>query len=279
MAISSNSLVNAAARTLVSPRDYFLGRMETWLATPKTDLTQWAVFIDSFPEQVSGGTLTALANSISNLGGLGSMLGIEKDKTFIQQIEGASSDGWDQQLAGSLLGGIAYQDILGCIFATSVKIPEMDKVDIQDISVENNAGFKKGITTGGRAGFASTTLGIDFRETNASFADLVIKPWTFLTARYGGLPFYGHKANIIVMEYSKTYQHVTQTPSKIWMFKGARPISVSETHYKYASDSAEVVKSTQWAFDDYQLSNNINVPIISLVQKSSFNRMWNSNIF
>ena len=142
MAISSNSLVNAAARTLISPKDYFLGMMETWLATPKTDLTQWAVFIDSFPEQVSGGTLTALANSITNLGGLGNMLGIEKNKTFIQQIEGASSDGWDQQLAGSLLGGIAYQDIVGCIFATSVKIPEMDKVDIQDISVENNAGFK-----------------------------------------------------------------------------------------------------------------------------------------
>ena len=37
MAISSIPLVNAAARTLISPRDYFLGMMETWLATPKTD--------------------------------------------------------------------------------------------------------------------------------------------------------------------------------------------------------------------------------------------------
>ena len=148
-----------------------------------------------------------------------------------------------------------------------------------DVSVENNAGFKKGVITDGRTGFASTQLGIDFRETNASFADLVIKPWTFLTARYGGLPFYNHKTDIIIMEFSKTYQHVTQTPSKIWMFKGARPTSVSDMHYNYNPDNKELVRTTQWAFDDYQLSNNINVPILSLIQKSSFNRMWNSNLF
>ena len=274
MAISSNPLVNAAARTLISPRDYFLGMMETWLATPKTDLTQWAVFIDSFPEEISGKTLAALAGSITSLGGL-----LDKPKNWIQKTEGSTGDGWDQTLAGSLLGGVAYQDIVGCIFATAVTIPSLDKVSVENIGISNNAGYKQGVITNGREGFASSLLKIDFRETNASFADLVIKPWTFLSARYGGLPFYGHKTNITIMEYSKTYQHVTQTPSKIWLFKGARPLSVSDLPLKYGADTAEIFRTTEWAFDDYQLSNNINVPILSMIQKSSFNRMWNSNLF
>lgn len=273
--ISSNTLVNAASRTLLSPRDYFLGMMETWLATPKTDTTQWMIYFESFPSEISGGTLTAVADSISTLGGLLD----NNNKTFIQKIEGATGDGWNQTLAGSLLGGIAYQDIMGCIFATRVKIPSLDAVSVEDVGIENNAGFKKGVATNGRAGFAGTTLGIDFRETNASFADLVIKPWTFLTARYGGLPFYGHKTNIIIMEFAKTYQHVTQTPHKVWLFKGARPISVSEIDLSYDKSNGDVPRTTQWAFDDYQLSNNINIPLLSLVKKSSFNRIWNSNLF
>lgn len=276
MAILSNPLVNAAARTLISPRDYFLGMMETWLATPKTDKTQWAVFIDSFPEKISGKTLTALAGSISTFGGL---LDKNKPQNWIQKTEGASGDGWDQTLAGSLLGGIAYQDIVGCIFATKIQIPQLDAVSVTDVGIENNAGFKKGIITNGRAGFANTTLGISFRETNASFTDLVIKPWTFLTARYGGLPFGKHKTNITILEYSKTFQHVTQTPSKIWLFKGARPISVSDVQYDYSDAGSEIERNTQWVFDDYQISNNINIPLLSMLEKSSFNRIWNSNLF
>ena len=47
----------------------------------------------------------------------------------IQKLEGTTGDkdGWNQTLAGSLLGGYAYQYIMGCIFATSVYIPDLER--------------------------------------------------------------------------------------------------------------------------------------------------------
>lgn len=270
---------NVIANTLLSPRDYFLAMMETWLATPKTDSSQWVVIIEKFPKEISGGTLSALANSVTNLAatfGIG-----EKSLNAIQKLEGTTGDkdGWNQTLAGSLLGGYAYQYIMGCIFATSVNIPDLDTVGTNDISVENNAGYKKGVITSGRSGYASTLLSIDFRETNSSFGDLIIKPWTFLTAHYGLLPIGNHKTNIIIMQYSKTYQKITQIPSKIWQFEGCAPVSVSGADLKYSADDSEIVKTTKWAFTNYYIRNNLYLPIIDVLKKSSFNRVWNSNIF
>ena len=70
MAFDSQTLgiaSNVLARTLLSPRDYFLATMETWLATPKTDSYQWVVMIESFPKDISKGLLSAAADSITNV--------------------------------------------------------------------------------------------------------------------------------------------------------------------------------------------------------------------
>lgn len=275
LAIASNVLAN----TLLSPRDYFLGMMETWLATPKTNQTQWVVMIENFPEEVSKGMLGAIADSATNLlAGFG--IG-ESNLNTIQRLEGTTgdADGWNQTLVGSMLGGWTYQNIMGCIFATDVDIPELDANTANDISVQNSAGFKHGTYTSGRNGFANTPLSISFRETNSSFGDLIIKPWSLLTAHYGLLPFHNHKTNIIIMEYAKTYQKITQIPSKIWQFEGCAPISVPGEKLDYYDTDKQLVKTTKWVFTNYYIRHNMYLPIVDALQKSSFNRVWNSNIF
>lgn len=270
---------NVLTRTLLSPRDYFLATMETWLATPKTDNYQWVVMIESFPKDISKGLLSATADSITNVAanfGFG-----DYNKNTIQKLEGTTgdNDGWAQDLAGSLLGGWAFQNIMGCIFATSVNIPELDSNTTQDISVENNGGFRKGIVTTGRQGYGSTPLAIEFRETNSSFSDIIIKPWSLLTAHYGLFPQFGHKTNIIVMQYSKTYQQITQIPSKIWQFEGCAPIAVAGEKLAYSGKDQELVKQTKWAFTKFYIRQNMYMPIVDMLKKSNINRVWNSNLF
>lgn len=282
MAFDSQTLgiaSNVLARTLLSPRDYFLATMETWLATPKTDSYQWVVMIESFPKDISKGLLSAAADSITNVA---ASFGIGDAKlNKIQQLEGTTGDkdGWSQDLAGSLLGGWAFQNIMGCIFATSVQIPDLDTNTSQDVSVENNGGFKKGVVTTGRQGYGSSPLTIEFRETNSSFNDLIIRPWSLLTAHYGLFPQFKHKTNIIVMQYSKTYQHITQIPSKIWQFEGCAPLSVAGDKLSYSATDQELVKQTKWAFTRYYIRQNMYMPIVDMLKKSNFNRIWNSNIF
>ena len=178
-----------------------------------------------------------------------------------------------------MLGGVAYQDIMGCIFATAVDIPEMDAVSMNAHSVESNGGVKKGYSTTGRTGYESTPLTIESRETNASFGDLIIKPWASLTAHYGLLPMFKHKTDILILEYAKTYQNITQIPCKIHQFEGCCPLSISGSKLDYKSTGEEIVRTSKWAFNKYYLRNNIYLPVPDLLQKSSFNNILNSKIF
>ena len=71
---------------------------------------------------------------------------------------------------------------LGCIFAQGCVVPG-ETHSIENPSVQNSMGFLPGVISGNRSPLAQLT--VQFRETNTSFTDTVIRPWVIALSHYG----------------------------------------------------------------------------------------------
>lgn len=84
-------------------------------------------------------------------------------------------------------------ETFGCIFAQGVIVPgETHGVEMP--TVQNSMGFLPGVISGNRSPMAQLT--VQFRETNTSFADAVIRPWIIALSHYGLVARKGADENI-----------------------------------------------------------------------------------
>lgn len=240
---------------LISSRDFFLAQMESWFTSiPMT--SQWMIVIDRYP--------AALSTSI------------------IQGLERVAGDkqGFDIDMAKSILTSYPLQRVVGCIFAHAVTIPT-EQYSINSVSVANNRGYLPGIIADGRQTDA-LSLVIDFKDTNTSFVDFIIRPWTILAAHFGLCARPGDtdtskdirnmKCNITVMQFTRTIQNISMVPRKVWHFYNCVPTTVGEESLTYDVDTLPIC-NTRWTYTNYTIDNNMYIPVGSII-----NSIANGNI-
>jgi len=230
---------------LVSFRDYFINSMETWVgAIPLR--TQWVVLIDQFPS------------------------GLNTD--ILQGLEPVQGDkkGFNINKAKAFLTSYPAQGIVGCIFAQGADIPD-DVLQTSVASIPNNRGFIPGRISGNRTEFSPLTL--QFRETNSSFIDHIIRPWVILASHAGMVardeknkPELDPRCNITIIQYTRSYKDVSQIPRKVWNFYNCVPTGVSSRNLTYDAEQMDTYTS-QWSYSNYTVSDNLFLPLPDIIDK------------
>ena len=231
---------------LISVRDYFLSQMESWFTTIPMR-TQWMVLIQSYPELLQTSVLHNL-----------------------ERIEG-NFNNFNISQAVSILKSYPLNKVAGCIFAQGADIPQLEVLETGRDKVFNQQerGFIPGVVSNGRQPFSDLTL--QFRETNTSFVDFVVRPWIILGEHFGMIarpP--GDERNvgttIKILQFTRTYQQISQIPRKIWTFYNCMPTSVGNKNLTYDQESLEI-DSTTWAFSNYAVENNLYLPLPDIINK------------
>lgn len=232
---------------LISFRDYFLTSMESWVATIPLR-TQFIAIFDDFP------------------------VGINTD--ILKNLEG--SDYPDINNAKTALLNYPLQRVMGCMFLQGADIPA-ESLENSNASIDNNRGFLQGGVLAGRSAFSGNNLTLEFRETNTSFTDFIIRPWLILAAHNGyvardlSIPserLKSPKTNITLVQYTRSYQKISQIPRKVWRFYDVVPLNVSTRNLTYDTEAMEHY-SVPFMFDRYTVENNLYLPLPDLISKIS----------
>lgn len=145
----------------------------------------------------------------------------------------------------------------GCILAQGVVLPG-EQYEIKDLPINNNMGFIPGKVGGNRSGMAPLIL--QWRETNRSFVDLVIRPWIILSSHLGlvarpPMDNRNIKANISVVQLAKTYQYTPLVQRKIWRFYNCVPTSVDSKELIYQDGGNFDIFTTNWHYTHYTIES------------------------
>jgi hypothetical protein len=229
---------------LISFRDYFLTSMESWISSIPLR-TQFIAIIDQIPRSVT--------------------------TDLMVKLEGNTDGGkknFDIDQAKKVTGSYALQNVVGCIFLDGVSIPS-ESLASTTVEIAQNRGFVPGNILQGRSGFQSVTL--QFRETNTSFTDFVMRPWLIAAAHAGYVarpvndPMYV-KCNITIIQFSRTYQKLSMIPRKIWQFYNCVPLDVSTRNLSYDQEAVEEY-DVPFMYDHYGVQSNLYIPLPDLISK------------
>lgn len=221
---------------LISFRDSFLDNLSIWHnAIPLR--TQWIVIFDGFPQGLRSSILRDL------------------------EIVTGSKDNFNIDQARTALLANENQKIIGCVYAQGVNIPS-ENLTVSPAAIENNRGYIQGSVIGSRDAYANQNLTIEFRETNTSFTDFILRPWLILASHFGYVArseaeqAKNPKCNIIVMQFGKTLEHISSIPRKIWTFYDCVPLNLDTRNLTY---DTEVMESyhVPFLYSRYDLSSNL----------------------
>jgi hypothetical protein len=233
-------LGNIPSIPIISPRNYFLQNMESWISSP-ANTTQWLVLFDDFPKSLKRETLQEL-----------------------EYTDGAKQ-GWNIPL--KTMTNYFLQKTIGCVFCQGFSLPrERMKTDYRD----SKRGFLGSPVSDGREGMENMRL--DFLETNLSFVDSILRPWAILVGHKGLVARPDDesvKTTITVIQYGRTNQNLSPIPRKIWTFYDACPVAIAQTEYNYADESVEIRSGIEFTFSRYQVYNSTYIPVFSLIDKFS----------
>jgi hypothetical protein len=243
---------------MLSYRDHFLNMMETWSASlPHKFL--WLVWIDDFPQILTSNVIR------------------EWEKN------GKTGDAWNVGKNVKTLTGMHYQTIQGCIFAQGVNIPG-ETYSTGYAEIENTRGLVPAMYGDIRS--APTELTIEFRETNTSFTDFLIRPWVILTshlglvARKGDVPERGTKspenikARIRVVQLGKTVAGRSSIQRKIFTFHDCVPTKLNNSQLTYDGDEMQIYDTT-WSFRNYTVEGLPWLPIDKIIKGLSTGNIFN----
>jgi hypothetical protein len=229
---------------LVSFRDYFLTTMESWVTTIPLR-TQYIALFDSFP--------------------------VDLNQTVLQNLEPIQGDkkGFAIDTAKAALVNYPLQGIVGCIFLDGASIPT-ENLAAGNAPIENNRGFIQGSILENRDAFSGNNLTLQFRETNVSFTDVIMRSWVILASHRGFVaPAPGQnsiKTNITILQFSRTFQNVSQIPRKIWKYYNCVPLSVDTRNLTYDTESVETY-DVPFLYDRYTLEDNLYIPLPDIISK------------
>lgn len=242
---------------LVSYRNHFLRTLETWSGSIPNNF-MWLVLVDNFPSAVS----TQLLRQYEPRGD-GGGIGNNIDKNY------------------ATMTSHLYQRIAGCMFAQGITLPG-ETMTMNYAQATKQRGFLGGLYADNRT--ALQPLTIQFLETNTSFVDFVIRPWTILTshlglvARPGDVPEVGSfdekniKTNITVIQLAKTYQGRSSVQRKVWRFYNCCPVNCSTAQLSTNGTQMQTY-DTQWYYTNYTVGGLPFIPIEEIIKNFSSGKL------
>jgi hypothetical protein len=231
-----------------SPYAYYLDLLGKW-PTGIALASQWFLYFD----------FSSVNSLMSNLQGV------------LKSRESGSNWQYSTDATRYLLdGSLQYQSqsLFGCAFAREVKLPR------EEISAGNEGleygGFQAPATANTRAKYGK--LSITMMETNASFIDLILRPWTIavgyngLVARPTNSPKYVKSNKLDVVMLAKTGSYSPMGIRKIYSFYNVAPVSIPQESYSYMEEGLRV-SDIEFVYDRYSISDegtgsfiNLNAP-------------------
>lgn len=171
------------------------------------------------------------------------------------------------------LDGGAYS--MGCFFARTVNIPG-ERIETSNASINQAGGMLFPRFISKRA--ALNNLQISFMETNASFVDAVIRPWSIINSYSGNIArnpsdtlqplkttvtatFYSKISNTTYISRATTGKQIgiatenTQTrivPRKKFIFNNAMPVSVNAQEHSYVGESLQS-RAVDFLYTSYKI--------------------------
>jgi hypothetical protein len=228
-----------------SPYEYYLNLLGKW-PTNIALVSQWIAFFDF-------SSVNSLVSNFQNI------------------LNAYETSGWsyNTDVSKYLIDGKLQnttQQMMGCVFAREVQLPgETIDVGNQGLSY---AGFLPPATAGARTTYQPLTLTL--LETNASFLDLIIRPW-IISVGYNGLVarkpdsnFYVKSNELNVLMYAKAGPNNPMQIRKQYTFYNVAPISIDGETYSYNEEGLRYA-NVKFAYDRYtindgQTGNLINLP-------------------
>lgn len=231
---------------LISARNYFLQSLESWIATPSMS-TQWIAIIERFPQQLN--------------------------EDVLQTLELVSGDkkGWN--VPKTELTNFFLQKTIGCVFCQGFEAPKQ-RMETVTTNLDSRGFYAPAV--GGRR-LPMEPLVLSFLETNLSFVDGILRPWSILAGHKGLVartPEEDIKTNIHIFQYAKTASFLSQVPRKIWSFYDCVPINIGGGSYNYTKENVEIKSNVQFAYNWYQMANTTYIPIPDLIDKLTSGQLF-----
>ena len=184
----------------------------------------------------------------------------QSKNTLVNKIKNMGKyepQGWDTGSAVDATWTDATQDVIGCIFAQAVRIPgESMGIEHAGITEGSRRGFINAPIATGRGDFEP--LELTFIETNQSFTDGVLRPWTII-ANHEGLiataPGNSIKSDIYIYQLAKAGNHTPNIIRKAWRFKDCVPVNISSDDLTYGSSSDHGKRQTQFVYNSYSMQS------------------------
>jgi hypothetical protein len=245
---------------LISYRNHFLRCLSSWSGSIPNQF-MWLVLIDRFPPAIQ----TSMLQYYEPVGD-GGKIGNNIDSN-VRTVTSA-----------------IYQRIAGCVFAQGVSIPN-EAVTYDYANTSNPRGFLGGLYSNARGNLQP--LVIQMTETNTSFTDFVIRPWTILTshlglvARPGDVPENGEvdprniKTNITVIQLAKTYQKRSSVQRKVWRFYNCAPFQTDVNNLVRETEGNVINMSTQWHYTHYTVGGLPFVPVEEIIDNFGTGQLTN----
>ena len=219
----------------------FLQKLANWEASIPMKFL-WVVYIDNIPAYVTSQTMWDLEP-----GGSG------------QHASGGSQKpDWNIDRGKQSITKAEYMNTAnkhGCILAQGVVLPG-DQFNTEELAINNNMGFLPGKIAGNRSG--PTELTVQFRETNRSLPDLVLRPWIQIASHMGfaARPDRDRniKSNIHVVQLAKTAQHAGLIERKIWHFYNCVPVGIDGAELTYDGNEVKLY-SVRWQYTHYGIES------------------------
>jgi hypothetical protein len=153
----------------------------------------------------------------------------------------------------------SVQNVIGCIFAQGVSIPgEKIKVEYSGITEGSNRGFINSPIIAGRSDFEPLQIG--FLETNRSFIDGFLRPWSILVAHRGLIATENSssiKARITIHQLARDGTDVQSRIRKSIIFENCAPISIASENLDYSSSSDFPKVQADFVYSKYYIVDNI----------------------
>ena len=151
-----------------------------------------------------------------------------------------------------------YMKTQGCIFAQGVNIPG-ETYSTGYAEIPGQRGFVPTIYSDARQ--APQELTIEFRETNTSFVDMLIRPWLILASHYGLVARppddpRNIKANIHVYLLTKYLPKHNPILRKHFTFFDCVPTRVGNSELTYDRDEMDI-RDVTWSYRYYKVESDV----------------------
>lgn len=175
-----------------------------------------------------------------------------------QTVPAFEPTGWNIGTTADATWTDATQNIVGCIFAQGATLPgETASIERVGITEGSRRGFINAPIMAGRQDFTDLTL--SFLETNRSFVEGVLRPWSILAMHKGLIAQPRNtsiKSTIHLYELAKTGPCTPNTIRKHWVFKDAVPVVIYGEDKTQSASSDYGKRQTSFAFNSYYIEDN-----------------------